>query len=78
MPRRDMGPRRSSSVETLVRGTRILALVALLALAAAIVSDIVEGDFWGRHALLAGLVASVIVVILTVAVVDAVLERRRR
>ena len=36
------------------------------------------GDFWARHALLAGLVASVIIVMISVAVIDAVLERRRR
>ena len=78
MTRRDAGPRRSPSVEALLRGTRILAIVALLALAAGIVSDLLEGDFWARHALLASLVASVIVVMISVAVIDAVLERRRR
>ena len=78
MTRRDAGPRRSSSVEALLRGTRILAIAALLALAAGIVSDLVEGEFWARHALLASLAASVIVVMISVAVIDAVLERRRR
>jgi len=78
MTRRDVGPRRSTSVETLLRGTRILATVALVALIAGVVSDRVNGAFWSRHALLASLVASVIVVILSIAVVDAVLERRRR
>jgi len=78
MTRRDAGPRRSPSVEALLRGTRILAIAALLALAAGIVSDLLEGDFWARHALLASLAASVIVVMISVAVIDAVLERRRR
>ena len=78
MTRRDAGPRRSPSVEALLRGTRILAIVAVLALAAGIVSDLVGGDFWARHALLASLAASVIVVMISVAVIDAVLERRRR
>ena len=78
MTRRDPGPRRSPSVEALLRGTRILAIAALLALAAGIVSDLVEGEFWARHALLASLAASVIVVMISVAVIDAVLERRRR
>jgi 8-oxo-dGTP pyrophosphatase MutT (NUDIX family) len=78
MTRRDAGPRRSPSVEALLRGTRILAIAALLALAAGIVSDVFEGDFWARHALLASLAASVIVVMISVAVIDAVLERRRR
>src|SRR4029077_4737998 len=57
---------------------RVLAAVALLALVGAIVSDVVGGDFWARHTLLAGLVASVIVVMLSVAVINEVLERRRR
>jgi len=78
MRRHDAGPRRSQSVDALVRGTRVLAVVALVALAAAIVSDLVEGSFWARHALLAGLAASVIVVMLSVAVINEALERRRR
>ena len=56
----------------------MLAIVALLALVAGIVSDVVAGDFWARHALLAGLVASVIVVMLSVAVINEILERRTR
>src|SRR5262249_46247786 len=68
----------SRSVDALVRGTRVLAIVAVLALAGGIVSDAVGGSFWARHALLAGLVASVIVVMLSVAVINEFLERRRR
>jgi hypothetical protein len=56
----------------------MLALLALLACAAAVVSDYANENFWERHALLAGLAASVIVVMLTVAVVNEVLERRSR
>ena len=78
MKRRDVGPRRSSSVDALLRHTRALAIVALLALAGAIVSDAVGGTFWARHALLASLVASVIIVMLSVAVINELLERRRR
>jgi hypothetical protein len=78
MRRRDAGPRRSQSVDALVRGTRVLAVVALVLLAAGIVSDLVEGSFWARHTLLAGLTASVIVVMLSVAVINEALERRRR
>jgi hypothetical protein len=37
-----------------------------------------KNRFWARHALLAGLVSSVIVVMLSVAVVNEILERRRR
>src|ERR1700741_4807988 len=78
MRRHEVGPRRSQSIDALVRGTRVLAAIALLALVGAIVSDVVGGDFWARHALLAGLAASVIVVMLSVAVINEVLERRRR
>src|SRR6476646_7386778 len=78
MRRHDVGPRRSQSVDALLRRTRLLAIVALLALAGGIVSDVVGGSFWARHALLASLAASVIVVILSVAVINELLERRRR
>jgi hypothetical protein len=73
-----VGPRRSRSVDALFHSTRLLAVVALLALAAGVVSDVLDGTFWSQHALLAGLVASVIVVMLSVAVINEVLERRRR
>jgi hypothetical protein len=56
----------------------LLAIAALLALAGGIVSDVAGGTFWARHALLAGLAASVITVMLTVAVINEVLDRRRR
>jgi hypothetical protein len=66
------------SVESQLRQTRILAVVALLAFAGGIVSDVTNDGFWARHALLSGLVSSVIVVMLSVAVVNEVIERRRR
>jgi hypothetical protein len=47
-------------------------------LAAGVVSDDANSDFWVHHALLAGLVASLIVVALSAAVLNEVLERRRR
>jgi hypothetical protein len=78
MVRRDSGPRRSASVDAYLRGTRALAAIALLALVGGVLSDALDGRFWARHALLAGLVASVIVVILTVALVNEALERRSR
>ena len=74
----DAGPRHSQSVDALVRSTRVLAIVALLALAGGIVSDVVGETFWARHALLASLAASVIIVMLSVAVINELLERRRR
>lgn len=76
--RQQQGPRRAKSVESYLRRTRILAIAALAAVAGGVVSDAIDGSFWARHALLAGLVASVIVVMLSVAVVNEVLERRRR
>jgi hypothetical protein len=78
MVRRDSGPRRSASVDAYLRGTRALAAVALLALVGGVVSDALAGRFWADHSLLAGLVASVIVVMLTVALVNEALERRSR
>jgi hypothetical protein len=78
MVRRDSGPRRSESVDAYLRGTRALAAVALLALVGGVLWDALDGRLWARHALLAGLVASVIVVMLTVALVNEALERRSR
>ncbi len=78
MVRRDSGPRRSESVDAYLRGTRVLAVVALLALAGGILSDALATKVWVDHPLLAGLVASVIVVMLTVALVNEALERRSR
>jgi uncharacterized membrane protein len=72
------GPRRSRSANSDRRQTRLLALLALAAFAGAVVSDATSGSFWGRHTMLAGLAASVIVVMLSVAVINEVLERRRR
>src|SRR5258708_14648824 len=77
MRRRPVGPRRSDSVVSCRRGTRILAGIALLVLIAAVISDAEAADFWARHALLAGVTASVIVVMLSVAVVNEALERGR-
>ena len=78
MIRRNAGPRRSESVDRYLRGTRALAAVALLVLVGGVVSDALAGRFWADHPLLAGLVASVIVVMLTVALVNEALERRSR
>jgi hypothetical protein len=78
MKRQPAGPRRVKSIESQLRQTRILAVLALLAFAGGVVSDITNDHFWTRHALLSGLVSSVIVVMLSVAVVNEVIERRRR
>ena len=50
----------------------------MLVFVSAVVSDALEGSFWTRHALLTSLVGSVIVVMLSVAVINEVIERRRR
>jgi hypothetical protein len=76
--RRDLGPRRSASVDSYLRETRAIAGVAVLALAGGVISDALGGRFWEGHALLGGLVSSLIVVMLSVAVVNEVLERRKR
>jgi hypothetical protein len=65
-------------VNSYLTHTRIAAVVALLAFGFGVVSDVTAGGFWGRHALLAGLVSSVLVVMVSVAVINEVLERRRR
>jgi hypothetical protein len=57
----------------------IIAAVAGGALiAAGGVSDFVTGSFWERHALLTSLAANLLVVAVTVAVVNEILERRDR
>jgi len=78
MARHSVGPRRSDSLRTYVRSTRIIGGLSVLILAAAIAWDIADDGFWAHHALLAGLVASLIVVAVTAAVVNEVLEHRQR
>src|SRR4029077_6450958 len=72
------GPRRSRSVNSYLWETRAAAAAAVLALVGGIVSDTAERGFCARHARLTGLAASVIVVMLTVALVNEAAERRRR
>jgi hypothetical protein len=72
------GPRRPDSAGSYRRETFAVAAMALLALVAGVVSDPFAGQFWGRHALLAGLASSAIVVLLSAALVSEAVERRRR
>jgi hypothetical protein len=65
-------------VTSYLRLNRLFAILALAALVAGVVSDANSGAFWARHTLLASLVASVIVVMLSVAVVNEVLALRGR
>jgi hypothetical protein len=77
-PRQLAGPRRSRSIDSYLRQNWLLGILALAALIAGVVSDATSGPFWARHAMLASLVASVIVVLLSVAVINEVLARRGR
>ena len=78
MARHDQGPYRSSSVNSYLIETRIGAAVALLVLAAGVVLDLTTEHFWARNALLAGLLSSLIVVVLSAAVFNEAVERRNR
>ncbi|HWK18530.1 MAG TPA: hypothetical protein VNR66_13845 [Solirubrobacteraceae bacterium] len=69
----DRTPLRANGLQT-----RVIAGVAILILVAAVISDRVANGFWIRNAFLASLVSSLVVVGLSVAVVNEVLERRRR
>jgi hypothetical protein len=61
-----------------VRATRIIGGLSVLVLFGAIAWDFVNDGFWSRHALFTSLVGSLIVVGLTAAVLNEVLERRQR
>jgi len=72
------GPRRTDSDQTYLRAARIIGGLSVLVLCGAIVWDIANDDFWLEHTLLTGLVAGLIVVAVTAAVLNEVLERRQR
>src|SRR5882724_8264455 len=78
MARRTVGPRRSDSLRTYVRTTRIIGGLSVLILSGAVVWDIVSDAFWVRHTLFTGLVASLIVVAVTVAALNEVIAPRQR
>ena len=77
MARRNVGPRRTDP-RRYVRATRIIGALSLLVLLGVIAWDLADDGFWFRHTLLTGLVASSIVVVVTAAVIDDVLQRRAR
>ena len=68
MARHAVGPRRAGSHPSYLRATGILAGLSLLLLSGAMAWDLVNDRFWGRHALFASLVAGLIVVAVTAAV----------
>jgi hypothetical protein len=78
MARHTAGPRRTDSLRAYVRTTRIIAGVSLFVLLGAIAWDLANDRFWSRHALFASLVGSAIVVAVTAAVLNELLERRQR
>jgi hypothetical protein len=78
MARRTVGPLRSDSDRAYVRSTRIIGVISVLVLLGAVVWDLTNDEFWFQHTLFTGLVASLIVVALTGAVLNEVLERRQR
>ena len=61
-----------------MRATRIIGGLSVLVLSWAVVWDLANDGFWSRHALFTSLVASLIVVAVTAAVLNEVLERRQR
>src|SRR5258708_20425603 len=78
MARHAVGPRRTDSLRTYVRATRIIAGVSVLVLSGAMAWDLANDEFWSRHTLFTSLVASLIVVAVTAAVLNEVLERWQR
>jgi hypothetical protein len=78
MARHAVGPRRTDSLRTYLRATRIIAAVVVLVLVGAIAWDLADDGFWARHALFTSLLASFIVVAVTAAVLNELLERRQR
>jgi hypothetical protein len=78
MARRRLGPRRSDSPRAHVSAAQIVAGISVLVLLGAIAWDLADDRFWLDHTLFTGLVASLIVVAVTAAVLNEVLERRQR
>jgi len=78
MARRTVGPRRTDSPHTYLRATRVIGGLSLLVLLTAVAWDLANDGFWVRHALFTSLVASLIVVAVTAAVLNEVLEHRQR
>src|ERR1700740_500225 len=78
MSRPALGPRRTESLRTYMRATRIIGGLSVLVLVGAIVWGFANDRFWSRHALFTSLVARLIVVPVTAAVLNEVLERRQR
>jgi hypothetical protein len=78
MMRRNFRPLRSHSARSYLNRTRLLGGLAVIVLGATIASDRLVNGFWGRNPLLTNLVSSLVAVIVTVAVINEVVERRAR
>jgi hypothetical protein len=77
MARHTAGPRRTDSLRAYVRATRVVGGLSVLVLCGAIAWDLASDGFWSRHALFTSLVASLIVVAVTAAVLNELLQRRQ-
>ena len=71
-------PKRSQSADGYLRETRIGAVVALLLVAVAVTTDFLDERFWAKHAIITGIVASLLVVVISAGVFNEVVERRDR
>jgi hypothetical protein len=78
MVRHSVGPRRTDSVHAYMRATRIVGGLSVLVLCGTIAWDLADDGFWSRHTLFASLVAGLVVVAVTAAVLNELLERRQR
>jgi hypothetical protein len=78
MARHSVGPRRTDSFRTYVLTTRVIGALSVLILCGAIAWDLADDRFWSRHALFSSIVGSLLVVAVTAAVLNEVLDRRQR
>ena len=78
MARQTVGPRRTDSPRSYARATRVIGGLSVVVLSGAVAWDLADDGFWSRHALFTSLVASFVVVAVTAAVLNEVLERRQR
>ena len=61
-----------------MRATRVVGGLSVLLFCGAVAWDLTDDGFWSRHALFTSVVASLVVVAVTAAVLNEVLERRQR
>ena len=78
MTERTRLPRRAESPGDYLRESRIGAAVALALVAAAVTWDVLDGRFWSEHAIISGLVSSLLVVVVSAGVLNELFERRER